>query len=56
MAKHIRWNQVAKEQLHPLLERQYITAAGVTLARFVLRKGMVVAQHSHTNEQVTYEA
>jgi quercetin dioxygenase-like cupin family protein len=54
MAKLIRWNDVAKEELHPLLERQYISTGGVTMARFLLRKGMVVAQHAHENEQLTY--
>jgi quercetin dioxygenase-like cupin family protein len=54
MAKHIRWSDVAREELHPLLQRQYISTPSVTMARFLLRKGMVVSQHSHENEQVTY--
>jgi len=54
MAKLISWNDVAKEELHPLLERQYISTSGVTMARFLLRKGMMVSQHSHENEQLTY--
>jgi quercetin dioxygenase-like cupin family protein len=54
MSKHIRWDQVPSEQLNPLLERQYIHGANVTMARFLLRKGAVVPSHEHQNEQLTY--
>jgi quercetin dioxygenase-like cupin family protein len=53
MVKHMRWSEVAKEQMNPLVERQYVSTERVTLARFYLRKGAVVPQHSHENEQVT---
>jgi quercetin dioxygenase-like cupin family protein len=52
--KHIRWDEVERETLNPLLERQYITAGNLTLARFLLRKGAVVPMHHHRNEQLTY--
>ncbi len=54
MAKLIRWTDVPNEQLNPLLERQYLSTEGVTLARFLLRKGVVVPEHSHPNEQLAY--
>ncbi len=54
MVKLIRWNDLEKESLNPLLERQFISTAGVTLARFVLRQGVMVPEHSHPNEQLAY--
>jgi len=53
-AKHLRWKDVAAEELNPLLERQVITGKNVMLARFLLRKGVIVPEHSHENEQVAY--
>lgn len=52
-AKHLRWDDQLTEQITPLLERRYINAGSVTMARFLLRKGCIVAQHSHANEQIT---
>jgi quercetin dioxygenase-like cupin family protein len=52
-AKHLRWTEQSTEQITPLLERRYVNAGSLTLARFVLRKGCLIAQHSHHNEQVT---
>ncbi len=54
MVKLVRWNDVPNEQLNSLLERQYLSTAGVTLARFLLRKGVIVPEHSHPNEQLAY--
>jgi len=54
MAEHIRWRDVELEKLDPLLERQIISGIGVMLARLLLRKGAVVPEHSHVNEQLTY--
>jgi quercetin dioxygenase-like cupin family protein len=54
MFKHVCWNDVELEQLNPLLDRQMITGDKIMLARVLLKKGCVVPQHSHENEQVTY--
>jgi quercetin dioxygenase-like cupin family protein len=54
MFKHIAWNDVEAEQLNPLLDRQMITGEKVMLARVLLKKGCVVPEHSHENEQLTY--
>ncbi len=54
MVKLVRWNEIRVEQLNPLLERQFISTAGMTLARFVLHKGMMVPEHTHANEQLAY--
>lgn len=52
--KYTSWKDVELEQLNPLLDRQMITGDKVMLARVLLKKGCVVPEHSHENEQVTY--
>lgn len=54
MFKHIAWNNVESECLNPLLDRQMITGEQLMLARVLLKKGCVVPEHSHHNEQLTY--
>ena len=54
MLKYIRWNDVEKEKLNDLLDRQMITGEQLMLARVLLKKGCVVPEHSHVNEQLTY--
>ncbi len=54
MLKHIRWNDVEQEKLNPLLDRQMITGENLMLARILLKKGCVVPEHSHVNEQLTW--
>jgi quercetin dioxygenase-like cupin family protein len=52
--KYIPWSSVALEDLNPLLQRQFIVGQEMMLARVLLRKGCVVPEHSHHNEQITY--
>ncbi len=52
--KHVRWCEVDCEQLNPLLGRQMVTGQNLMLARVYLRKGCVVPEHSHMNEQLTH--
>jgi quercetin dioxygenase-like cupin family protein len=47
------WNTVPAERLNLLVTRQAIHLANLTLARFELRKGASVPEHSHANEQVS---
>lgn len=54
MLKHIAWKDVELEALNPLLGRQMITGEKMMLARVLLKKGCVVPEHSHENEQLTY--
>ena len=54
MLKYVAWKDVELEQLNPLLDRQMIVGDKIMLARVVLKKGCVVPEHSHENEQVTY--
>jgi quercetin dioxygenase-like cupin family protein len=52
--KHISWESVDLEDLNPLLQRHFIVGKEIMLARVLLKKGCVVPEHSHHNEQVTY--
>jgi quercetin dioxygenase-like cupin family protein len=54
MLKHIRWKDVEQEKLNPLLDRQMIVGDELMLARILLKKGCVVPEHSHVNEQLTW--
>lgn len=51
---HIPWNSIPLEDLNPLLQRQFVVGQNVMLARVLLKKGCVVPEHSHHNEQITY--
>ena len=52
--KHLRWNDVELESLIPLLDRQIVTGESLMLSRVLLKKGCIVPEHSHLNEQLTY--
>jgi quercetin dioxygenase-like cupin family protein len=52
--RHIPWTSVELEDLNPLLQRHFIVGHEIMLARVLLKKGCVVPEHSHHNEQVTY--
>jgi quercetin dioxygenase-like cupin family protein len=52
--KYIPWNTVELEDLNPLLQRQMIVGQDIMVARVLMKKGCIVPEHSHHNEQVTY--
>jgi len=52
--RHTAWNSVAIEDVNPLLGRQLVVGANIMLARVLLKKGCVVPEHCHPNEQVTF--
>ncbi len=54
MLKHFKWNDVELEALKPDLGRQLVVGQDMMLARVLLKKGCVVPEHSHSNEQLTY--
>ena len=54
--RHIPWNSVAVETLNPLLGRHFVVGQSIMLARVLLKKGCIVPEHSHPNEQLTYIA
>jgi quercetin dioxygenase-like cupin family protein len=49
-----RWDEMPKEPLSDLLDRRLITGERMMLAHVYLKKGCIVPQHSHENEQITY--
>jgi quercetin dioxygenase-like cupin family protein len=52
--QYIPWESVPLEDLKPLLQRQFVVGQEIMLARVLLKKGCVVPEHSHHNEQLTY--
>jgi quercetin dioxygenase-like cupin family protein len=54
--RHIPWSSMPVEELNPLLGRQLVVGQNIMLARVLLKKGCVVPEHSHPNEQLTFIA
>ena len=52
--EYLSWNEVEREILSPVFERQLIVGHEVMLSRILLRKGCIVPLHSHANEQISY--
>jgi mannose-6-phosphate isomerase-like protein (cupin superfamily) len=52
--QYIPWQTVPLEDLNPLLQRQMVWGQEIMLARVLLKKGCIVPEHSHHNEQLTY--
>jgi quercetin dioxygenase-like cupin family protein len=52
--RHIPWSSVEVETLNPLLGRHFVVGQNVMIARVLLKKGCIVPEHSHPNEQITY--
>lgn len=52
--QYIPWSSIPLEDLNPLLQRQFVVGRDIMLARVLLKKGCIVPQHSHHNEQLTY--
>jgi quercetin dioxygenase-like cupin family protein len=49
-----RWNDMPKEKVSDVLDRRLITGEHVMLTHVYLKKGAIVPQHNHHNEQITY--
>jgi quercetin dioxygenase-like cupin family protein len=52
--RYVPWSSVAIEALNPLLGRHFIVGQDIMLSRVLLKKGCVVPEHSHSNEQISY--
>jgi quercetin dioxygenase-like cupin family protein len=52
--QHISWHMIPLEELNPLLQRQFVVGQEIMVARVLLKKGCIVPEHSHHNEQLTY--
>ena len=51
---HYRWDDMPKEKVSDTLDRRLVTGERMMLAHVYLKKGCLVPQHSHDNEQITY--
>ena len=49
-----RWEDMPKEKVTDVLDRRLITGENVMLTHVYLKKGAIVQQHNHHNEQITY--
>jgi len=52
--QYISWSAIPLEDLNPLLQRQFVVGQEIMLARVLLKKGCIVPEHNHHNEQLTY--
>jgi quercetin dioxygenase-like cupin family protein len=52
--KYVKWSDVELEQMNPLIQRQFVVGRDIMVARVLMKKGAIVPEHSHVNEQVTY--
>ncbi len=53
-SRFARWDDLAWEAVNPLFDRQYVHGSECMLARIRLRRGCIVPEHRHENEQITY--
>jgi len=54
--RHVGWSSIEIEPLNPLLGRHFVVGQNIMLARVLLKKGCIVPEHSHPNEQLTFIA
>jgi quercetin dioxygenase-like cupin family protein len=52
--QYIPWSSVPLEDLSPAIQRQMVWGQQVMVARVLIKKGGIVPEHSHPNEQLTY--
>lgn len=52
--KFFQFEQMPHEELSDKISRQYVYGDKAMLARFVFKKGAIVPEHQHPNEQITY--
>ena len=52
--KYIPWNQVEREKLNDLIDREMVVGDKIMMARVIMKKGAHVPLHYHHNEQMTY--
>ena len=48
------WTSIPAQEVTAGLQRRFVTASRVTIARLDMKRGCAVPSHSHENEQVTY--
>jgi quercetin dioxygenase-like cupin family protein len=53
-ARWYRWTDMPKERVTDALDRRLIIGTRMMIAHVYLKKGCIVPQHAHENEQITY--
>lgn len=51
---HQRWDTMPRETVTPAIDRKFVCGERMMLAQVFLKKGAVVPQHQHENEQITW--
>ena len=54
--RHVPWSSVEVENVSATLGRHFVVGQNVMLARVLIKKGGIVPEHSHPNEQITFIA
>ncbi len=49
-----RWDEIALEKVTEMVSRKFVSGERETVAQIYLKRGAVVPQHAHHNEQMTY--
>ncbi|MDP5009097.1 MAG: Rid family hydrolase [Glaciimonas sp.] len=52
--KYNALESLPKEQLSPLISRQYLHGTQSTFVRWEMKKGAIIPEHKHPNEQITW--
>ena len=50
---HISWESIPLEKLGEGIARRYLCGERITVAQFELKKGALVPEHAHANEQIS---
>jgi quercetin dioxygenase-like cupin family protein len=51
---HQCWDTMPRETVTPAIDRKFVYGERMMLAQVFLKKGAVVPQHKHENEQITW--
>jgi quercetin dioxygenase-like cupin family protein len=51
---HVVWDSLPLETLSEGVARRFVCGERITVAQFELKKGSLVPEHSHDNEQISY--
>ncbi|HEY7288314.1 MAG TPA: cupin domain-containing protein [Vicinamibacterales bacterium] len=49
-----RWDDIRGQEVAPGIDRRFLTANRMTIARFQIARGATVPIHKHDHEQVSY--
>ncbi|HKR27715.1 MAG TPA: cupin domain-containing protein [Acidobacteriaceae bacterium] len=52
--QYTSFKTIPVDHLNPFIDRQFVYGERTMLARLFLRKGAIVPEHFHENEQITY--